>query len=66
MPINLKVYAPAGCSVKSIKEKKSFFRFGCKITYIKNDLPSVEKSFLIPRGKTEKSVEGNQWEFCWL
>ena len=66
MPINLKVYAPAGCSVKSIKEKKGFFRSRYIITYIKNDQPSVEKDFIIPKGITEKSVEGDQWEFYWL
>ena len=66
MPINLKVYAPAGCSVRSIKNKKFFFKSRCSITYIKNDEPSVEKGCVISRGQTEKSVDWDQWEFYWL
>ena len=66
MPINLKVYAPAGCSIKSIKNKKIFFKSRYTITYTKNDQPSVEKCFVVLRGQTEKSVDGDQWEFYWL
>lgn len=65
MPINLKVYAPPKCIVKSIKEKKIFFWSRFKIIYIENDNPSLEKSFFISRGSTGKLVKKNEWEFIW-
>lgn len=65
MPINLKVYAPPKCIVKSIKEKKILLWSYFKITYIENNNPNLEKSFFISRGSAGKLVKKNKWEFIW-